>query len=538
MFRFTILLYVLICLYQPANAQDKRDSVQIHELINTAQQLHQTDLDSSITLASEALEISESLQNKYLEVTALNALARFHIRAGNYSESLALFMRSLQLTESMPDDKSLRAAVLKGLGNIYFIQYKYDESISFYREAVSMFESVKDTQNLSSIYGNIAGLYYETGSVDSSLYYYRKGLQFANTEMDKGSFYLNMGMLYESIDSLDEAIDFSEKALIIAESNNALIMMTYPLKVLSTVSRRLGDYEDAIEYASKSLELADQLDIIYEQKDAHLNLSASYEGVGDFEKAYHHYKIHKELNDTLLNEDANTRLAEMRAKYESDKKEQEISLLTARSELQQARIVSISSFLGFLICGFGLIGFWFVSKKKKELQLIEKDKIIAESQQQIAEKELYNARLREENLQNELTNYALHIVEKNDFLEEVKSDISELRMDIKNSDTIRHINKLGSKIYQNLTLNKDREEFEIQIEQVCNGFFTNLEEKYPDLTAQEKRLAGLLRLNLSSKEIAGIMNISPKSVDQSRYRLRKKLNLSTEINLSTFFNQI
>lgn len=68
--------------------------------------------------------------------------------------------------------------------------------------------------------------------------------------------------------------------------------------------------------------------------------------------------------------------------------------------------------------------------------------------------------------------------------------------------------------------------------------FKKLEQRYPELTPQERRLAALLRLNLSSKEISGIMNISPKSVDQGRYRLRKKLTLQKKKNLSLFLNQI
>lgn len=135
-------------------------------------------------------------------------------------------------------------------------------------------------------------------------------------------------------------------------------------------------------------------------------------------------------------------------------------------------------------------------------------------------------------------NYALHIVEKNNFLEEVKAEMVEVRSEIKNNEALKHINKLGSKIYQNLMINKDREEFDIQVEQACEGFFKKLDIKYPSLTNQERRLSALLRLNLTSKDISGILNISPKSVDQTRYRLRKKLNIDKSKNLSSVLNQI
>jgi len=57
---------------------------------------------------------------------------------------------------------------------------------------------------------------------------------------------------------------------------------------------------------------------------------------------------------------------------------------------------------------------------------------------------------------------------------------------------------------------------------------------FPSMTNNEKRLASLLRLDLSSKQIASILNISPKSVEVNRYRLRKKLKVDPKINLTDF----
>ena len=75
------------------------------------------------------------------------------------------------------------------------------------------------------------------------------------------------------------------------------------------------------------------------------------------------------------------------------------------------------------------------------------------------------------------------------------------------------------------------DEFDQYVHQVCEGFFERLQNLCPDITRTEKRLAALLRMELSSKEIASIMNISPKSVDMSRYRLRKKMNIDSEERL-------
>jgi len=69
---------------------------------------------------------------------------------------------------------------------------------------------------------------------------------------------------------------------------------------------------------------------------------------------------------------------------------------------------------------------------------------------------------------------------------------------------------------------------------VHNNFLTTLKIRFPDLSSTDLKLCAYLRLNLSSKEIAQLMNISLKGVEISRYRIRKKLNLATEINLYDF----
>lgn len=517
------------------------DSLTIELFIELTLSVQQTFPDSAIHYALLAKDTAEKTGDLYLLTNSYRNLGAAYIRSGQYSQALVAISKASDYVSKLPNENLLRAEILRSLGNIYFIQYQHDEALSFYTDALALFLEAQDSSSIARVYDNFANVYYETQKLDTALLFYNKALSITESRGDEFSSaktYLNMGMLYEQMDSLGQAISYSEDALRIAEKYNAQVMMTYPLKVLSTVSKRLENYEAAINYAQQSLELADALGIIYEQKDAHANLANAYERTGDFEKAYFHYKEQKELNDSLLNENANERLAEMRARYETEKKEQEISALEIENELKQTRIIAISSALGFVLLSMIVGVFWFASRKRKEMLLLEKDKIIAESKKKLAEEELDNSRLREDNLQKELTNYALHIVEKNDFLEEVKSEMVELRTEIKNSEAIKHINKLGSKIYQNLMLNKDREEFDIQVEQACEGFFKNLEHKFPKLTTQERRLAALLRLDLSSKEISGIMNISPKSVDQSRYRLRKKLTLPKERNLSTFLNQI
>jgi DNA-binding CsgD family transcriptional regulator len=84
----------------------------------------------------------------------------------------------------------------------------------------------------------------------------------------------------------------------------------------------------------------------------------------------------------------------------------------------------------------------------------------------------------------------------------------------------------------------DWNRFALYFDQVHNNFLSILKNKYPQLSPTDLKLCAYLRLNLTSKEIAQLLNISLKGVEVSRYRLRKKLNLTTEINLHDFLIEI
>ena len=89
-----------------------------------------------------------------------------------------------------------------------------------------------------------------------------------------------------------------------------------------------------------------------------------------------------------------------------------------------------------------------------------------------------------------------------------------------------------------MTFSREIDDFYGKIEQTHKDFIIKLTERFPELTEREKRLAILLRLNLASKEIATLMNISPKSVEIARYRLRKKLGVRERDNIKKFLEQI
>ena len=138
----------------------------------------------------------------------------------------------------------------------------------------------------------------------------------------------------------------------------------------------------------------------------------------------------------------------------------------------------------------------------------------------------------------ELVDFAVGISEQKKFMEDIYESISELRgiNDIKekNARTDAILSSLRERMY----FTREMNDFYARSEVLHRDFNMRLVEKYPKLTESERKLANLLRQGFSSKYIASLMNITPKSVEISRYRLRAKLGLSRDDNLTQFIKTI
>ena len=142
-------------------------------------------------------------------------------------------------------------------------------------------------------------------------------------------------------------------------------------------------------------------------------------------------------------------------------------------------------------------------------------------------KEAHNQIL--ETKKRELASSALRLIQISEYNNNLISDITKIKefTNEKGNEMIRQaISKFNSNSGENFW-----HEFESRFESVYESFYTKLNQLYPDLTTGEKKLCALLRLNLSSKDIASITFQNPQSVDMARYRLRKKMNLKQDENL-------
>ena len=128
----------------------------------------------------------------------------------------------------------------------------------------------------------------------------------------------------------------------------------------------------------------------------------------------------------------------------------------------------------------------------------------------------------------------MNLISKNEFISGIKSTLSSISKRSKNHELKNELNRLIKNIDKNISEDNDWEQFEFHFDQVHGEFSKKLHEKHPDLSPQEMKISTLLRMNLSTKEIANLLNISVRGVEISRYRLRKRLALDRKTNLTEY----
>jgi DNA-binding CsgD family transcriptional regulator len=192
---------------------------------------------------------------------------------------------------------------------------------------------------------------------------------------------------------------------------------------------------------------------------------------------------------------------------------------------------------------------WLDSKHK-----IDKKKMAVHQKREIQQKdrELVNVtkeseekitKLRNEKLSaevefknKELATSTMHLLNKNEVMLDIKAKLEAISK--KGSPKPDEIKRIIKNINKNISEDKDWDQFTIHFDQVHGDFLKKLKTLYPELTPQETKLAAYLRMNLTSKDVAQLLNISVRGVEISRYRLRKKLQLERETNLVTFLMDV
>lgn len=499
-----------------------------------------------------AKPIWETIKNKAGMFKTLNGLAKVEQLSGNFDKSIALYRDVMQTAIDMKSgiriaetnreiatiymDKGVyelgikhmlaglggldslkkphprqRADMLVGVGRIESLRGNDEAALEPLMEGLEIFEDQENHLWACITHTEIGYAYLGLDNIDKGIEHFKKSLEISISSGRKGFeaiCYHNLGLANRKKGNLDLAEQFLKKSIDLGKTtaNNSVSS----LNELGSLSLEKNEPLESIKHHTEAIQLADSIKSLVELKDGYKGRSLAYELNGQYQKALEDKKQFIILNDSIFNSTKSQQIEELRTIYETEKKEQQITLLEQEAKVSKLQKYLLGGGLGLsvLVLGFGFYGV----RQKLKRNKAEKAKLDAELDFK----------------KKELTTHALHLAKKNEVLESIKQKAEAL----KKEESV----KTG---YQNLirTIDFDLQDdnnwknFSRYFEEVHKDFNSNVKARFPEVTPNELRLLALLKMNLSSKEIANILNISHEGIKKARYRLRKKLNIQTEDSL-------
>jgi serine phosphatase RsbU (regulator of sigma subunit) len=343
---------------------------------------YQEKYEESIQYMLKAGKMREEMGLLKEASNSYNNAGNAYANLGKFVEALTYFFKSLKAREAVHDSIGISVSYLN-IGNTLFEQHKLDESINYLSRALKPIEKGPDTRLKAVIYSNMGSTYSTQKKYQLALIYCLKSLRISEEIGDKTGMvtgYINMADNYASQHKLAEALNYFQKAEVLCEElqDQALLIETF--NGLGRCYEQKENYEDAQNYYTKALNISKEINYRTGILDAYNNMSSINEKLKNFQKSLEYHKLYGNLKDKLLNEESLKQTAELNARYETDKKEKEIQLLTKDQQLKdkslkEQRLVRIGLIIGLgLFLALSFLLFNRYRFKQKANLLLEKQK--------------------------------------------------------------------------------------------------------------------------------------------------------------------
>ncbi len=514
------------------------------------------DLDSTLYYYTKSYNEIKNTDNKKEIASSLNRMGLIYESKSEYQTASEYFMKSLKLFEEIESQLGI-ANVYNNLGIINDRLLNSNKSLEYYNNALTIYQKGNDKIGEANVLNNIATVYTDIKRYDRALIYAKKSLVIfkeINKQSQMATAYNNIGTLYSLKEKYDSALHYMDKSLTINNKIESKTGTANDYNEIAHIFAKKNNNEKALEYLLKSLKIRREVGNILSEFKTLKDVSLIYQNLGNYKEALNYHIEYTNLKDSVFSEKTELQISELQIKYETEKKDSEIKLLTKDALIKRNfTILLIAIITGLLIISIMFL-YLFKTKSKllksNKLQYNQKEEInkLARLKQE-AENRLLDEEVRQQyeinrlqkdkhlsELQHknrELTTSAMHLITKNNILFSIQKSLEEISQ---NSDPAfrKNAKKIIREINQNINLDADWEQFKLHFEKVNSDFFQNLKTDFPQLTKGDLKICAYIRINLSSKEIAQMLNITLGGVNKKLYRLRKKLNISAEINLTNF----
>lgn len=484
-------------------------------------QLKDNDWQRALHYVNYANKLAKETGSKKTIANSYHQTAQFYYAKDALDAALNFYLKTFDYYKTQPNS-SKKMAVENGLAIVYSRLRENEKALYYFRNVRLSAEKIHDSLAMAKALNNLGTSFLET-KTDSSLYFYRMGLKISkqlNSAKLEAYLYSNLGRNYAIQKKTDSANYYFKAALDIVKNRNL------PTRTKSWVYKATANYyfdqkevDSTITYAKKVVSTLNER-FSFDNQDAVQILYKSYLLKNDYQMAAHYFEIYDEVRDSLKIEEklANVERLTLEQDYKTRKKTRQLKESRRRFNYF---VIGLSLVILLLISALLIIRY----KSKLSKTRLQNDLMQSKEKELDATIELKN---------KELTSKAMQEIHRNEIIQSVLEELKHVKRKAVKKETKAAIDDV-SKQLKNSDQEKIWKEFQMSFEKVYTSFFENLHEKHPDLTLREKRLCTLLKLNLTTKEIAQISGQSFKSVENSRTRLRKKLNLTnTKTDLSDY----
>lgn len=494
--------------------------------------------DSSVVLLEQA---HKEFLKKGDTTNAINALLEMPFQYGqkvDYAKSYDGLWLALFLADESGDDVS-KASIYTRLGRLYSFYKKETKAFEYMQTALEINKNlvqkgVLEEATLVQNYYLICATYRELDKPEiGKIYLDSCFLKYDSTksEIDKPYLDFEKSFVMAQDKKSDEALSILENLEPwFIENRPSYLVLVYTY--WGDIYVQLGDLEKGEEFYKKALAFSNAHNSHVDFSPLiHQKLADIYVKKGVYDKAFSSQQIAKNLDAQFFDSRSPTNqpLMEIKDEFRLEKERQEnliqkqrLEQLEQEDEILLLQRVILSGAIIFLLA-IGLIYLKHLrSKHKAEKQLIRKNK----------ELEIQKAKELLELKNKELATTALQMVEKDEFLREIKAKLKGENGKIQTDEIKRVLKSISNSSHNNW------EEFKLRFTAVNEKFYRKVTTQYPNLSQADQKICALIKLNFSSKEMARLLGISVESVHTTRYRLRKKMALDRSVNLEDFISNI
>jgi len=287
--------------------------------------------DSSIMFTQKALELALALRNKKMEAECYSLLGVNEKNRGNYQKALEYHLNALKIKESLNDERGL-ASTHNDLGVLYKITGRMDDALKHYTISNQLCKSIGMAKGIAMTYNNIGTIYREKRNIDSALHYYKLGL--AESEKMGDSYSIatclsNIGDIYTDLNRNQEALEIFLRCLRYDKENGDQPGLVVSYNNVARALAALRRFNEAASYSDSAIALAVAEKLHQERANAYFIRAIMEEWEGDHKEALSFHRKAAGLKDSLMSEETNRQLSELKTRYETEKKEKQIFLQQA-----------------------------------------------------------------------------------------------------------------------------------------------------------------------------------------------------------------